>query len=401
MSELALKGGTPVISVGEYKRVEWPPVDEETAEMVKELYLSRKWSFNSEAEQNFENEFAAYHNAEYGIFMVNGTVTLECALIALGIGPGDEVIVPGLTWLATAMAVVYTGATPVFADIEKDTLCLAPEAIEKAITPKTKAIIPVHLYGSMADLEKILAIAKTHNLSVVEDCAHMQGGKWNGKGAGSWGNIGSFSFQQSKTLASGEGGICITSDRELADRLYRAKHIGYSRFDAQGQAKTSPPPELICHNYRGLAISALILSRQLLGLPARLERINAFVAELRKTVGAIPGIKIQAPGRLASVQGYYALEIIFDPAIWGKASFAAAALQAEGVPIASGNYGPVYKHMLFNTARYRNTGCPNAEFAGEQALSFSHVAMEYVENIPLLEKAFWKVYENRGKLCAK
>ena len=187
-------------------------------------------------------------------------------------------------------------------------------------------------------------------------------------------------------MSSGEGGICLTNDRELADRIYRAKHIGYSRFDEQGTAKTSPPAEMICHNYRGLAISALILSRQLKELPARLKRINAFVAELRKTVGAVPGIRIQTPGRLASPQGCYALQIIFDPEIWGNAAPVGAALQAEGVPTAAGNYGPVYKHMLFNTAKYRNTGCPNADFAGLQALSFSHSCMEYLENIPLLEK---------------
>lgn len=398
MSVLACKGGSPVIELGNYKKAVWPPTDEETAEMLKELYLSGKWSFNSETEQQFEREFAEYHGAKYAVFMANGTVTLECALQALGVKPGDEVIVPGLTWVATAMSVIYVGATPVFADIEEDTCCLSPEAFERAVTPKTKAVIPVHLYGSMADVDKIIAIARARHIAVLEDCAHMHGGKWNGRGVGSWGDVGSFSFQQSKTLTSGEGGICITNDVKLADLIYRAKHIGYSRFDAQGGAKSAPPRGLLCHNYRGLAFSALLLSRQLKLLPARIERMNVFVAALRKALAEIPGVRLQAPGRLASPQGYYALEVIFDPAVWGKASSAAAALQAEGVPVSSGNYGPVYKHMLFNCGNFRNTGCPVADLMGEQAISLGHAGMEYVEMVPFIEKAFRKVYEHRSEL---
>ena len=397
MSVLACKGGTPVIDPKEYKRAPWPPVDMETAEMLKDLYLSGKWSFNSEMEQKFEQEFAEYHNAEYAVFMANGTVTLECALQALGVRPGDEVIVPGLTWIATAMAVHYVGAIPVFADIEEDTLCLSPEAFEKAITPKTRVVIPVHLYGSMANLDRIIEIADAHNIAVLEDCAHMQGGKWRGKGAGSWGAIGSFSFQQSKTLTSGEGGICITNDLELSDRLYRAKHIGYSRLDPQGAAKSAPPADLICHNYRGLAFPALLLSRQLKELPARIERMKKFAAAL-KELENIPGVRLQSPGKEASPQGYYAIEIILDPAIWGKARTAAATIHSEGIPVATGNYGPVYKHMLFNCRDFRNTGCPVSDFMGEQAFSLSHTGMEYPEMVPFIEKAFRKVYENREEL---
>lgn len=397
MSVLACKGGTPVIEAKDYKRAQWPPVDMETAEMIKELYLSGKWSFNSETEQKFEREFAEYHNAKYGIFMSNGTVTLECALSALGVKPGDEVIVPGLTWVATAMAVYYVGAVPVFADIEEDTLCLSPESFEKAITPKTKAVIPVHLYGSMANLDRIIEIADAHNIAVLEDCAHMQGGKWRNKGAGSWGAIGSFSFQQSKTLTAGEGGICITNDLELSDRLYRAKHIGYSRLDPQGAAKSAPPADLICHNYRGLAFTALLLSQQLKTLPERIERMNKFVDAL-KVIEDIPGVRLQAPGKEAAPQGYYAIEIILDPAVWGKAYPVGAALQLEGIPVATGNYGPVYKHMLFNCPNFRNTGCPVSDFMGEQAFSFGHAGMEYPEMVPMVEKAFRKVYEHRSEI---
>lgn len=193
-NQLALTGG-PALSETPLKQPAWPPVDERTAEKLKELYLSRQWSFHSPAEQEFTAEFAAYHDAEYGIFMANGTVTLQCALAALGAGKGDEVIVPALTWMATAMAAYYLGATPVFVDVEPSTLCLDPGKLEEAITPRTRAAIPVHLYGSMADMERILAICKRNDVHVVEDCAHVQGGGWNGRGVGSWGKVGSFSLQ--------------------------------------------------------------------------------------------------------------------------------------------------------------------------------------------------------------
>lgn len=204
MSKLAIDGGTPVFAA-KANVPAWPPADEETAEQLKEIYLSHAWSFYGKHEVAFNEEFAAYTGAASCAMMANGTVTLEVAMQALGIGPGDEVIVPAYTWLATGTAVVVVGATPVVVDIEPDTYCIDPVEVEKAITPKTRAIIPVHLYGSMADMDKIMEIARKHNLSVIEDCAHAHGSEWAGKHAGTLGDVGSFSFQQSKTIASGEG----------------------------------------------------------------------------------------------------------------------------------------------------------------------------------------------------
>ena len=257
MGILAINGGKPVCKEC-ITAMAWPPLFEDTADKLKELYFSRQWSFNSQAEQDFAQDYADYHGAKYGIFMANGTVTLECALLALGIGPGDEVIVPALTWIATAMAVRYVGATPVFVDIDPDTLCLEHRKLETAITSSTKAVMPVHLYGAMADLDEIKGICDKHGLFLVEDCAHMQGGKWNERGVGSWGDIGSFSFQQSKTLSCGEGGICLTNDEKLAELIYRAKHIGYDTAGFQGSANDGPPLGLDCHNYRSTAFQALI-----------------------------------------------------------------------------------------------------------------------------------------------
>ena len=368
MSKLALLGGKPV-SATNVNKIVWPPISEKTAGKLKELYLSGKWSFNSPAEQEFEKAYAKYHGAKHGIFMVNGTVTLECGLLALGVGRGDEVIIPALTWIATATAVRDVGAKPVFVDIEPTTLCMDPVKFEQAITPQTKAVIPVHLYGSMADLDKIIKIAKKHKLGVIEDCAHMQGGIWNGRGAGSWGDVGSFSFQQSKTVSAGESGICLTNDDELADRLYRAKHIGYANGAAQGGARQGPPPGLRCHNYRGNAFQALILADQLKGLGKLIGTYNRSAAAIEKTVAGLRGVRVQARGGKADSQGYYCLVLIFDSAPLQAVPLSniVAALNAEGLGC-GGTYGPVYKHMLFNMEKndYRIDGgaCPVAEGIG-------------------------------------
>lgn len=367
---LALFGGTPAREKS-MPDPSWPPINETTADRLREVYMSGQWSFNSPAEQEFEKAFAEYHGAKHGISMVNGTVTLEAALAVNGVGPGDEVIVPALTWMATAMAVHYVGATPVFVDIEPTTLCLDPQKVEEAITSKTRAIIPVHLYGGMADMEKLLAIAAKHDLALIEDCAHMQGGKWDGRGVGSWGSVGSFSFQQSKTVASGEGGICLTNDDELADKLYKFKHIGYGRGAAQGGAQQGPPEGLACHNYRFTGLQAVILSEQVKQLGDLIGRMNRNADTLESELGNIEGLRFQSRGRLASPQGYYAWMMIFDEGpladLPGQAIVEAAG--AENIPVGS-TYGPVYKHMLFNLSedKYRiaDGGCPVADTIGAQ-----------------------------------
>lgn len=348
MSKLALLGGEAVCKTGVIPP--WPPVSEETAKKLVEVYMSRKWSFGGPQETAFAEEYAAYHDAAYGIFMANGTVTLEVALHAMGVGEGDEVIVPAYTWMATAMAAKYVGAKIVFVDVEPDTLCLDPKKIEEAITPATKAIIPVHILGSMADMEDIMAIADKHGLYVIEDCAHMQGGKWNGKGVGSWGHVGSFSFQESKTVSSGEGGICITNDAELAEKMARIKHIGYPVGGVQGQAMSRPQEGLVCHNYRGLEFQGVILRDQLKGLDALLEKYNESAKAVAAAVDGVEGVRIQSPGRLATRQGYYGLGLMFDEGELADVPIGVIreALVKEGFTGLGSVYGPVTDHTLFN-----------------------------------------------------
>jgi dTDP-4-amino-4,6-dideoxygalactose transaminase len=376
MSKLALLGGRPTIEPALELRALWPPVDEATGRKLQDLYLSRRWTAFDDTEGLFTQAFAQHHGTQHGIFMINGTVTLQCALGAYGIGPGDEVIVPALTWYATAMAVHYVGAQPVFVDIDRETLCMDPDKMESAITPRTKAVIPVHLYGSMADMERILAIARKHGLRVIEDCAHMHGGIWDGKGIGSIGDVGSFSFQQSKTMASGEGGICITNDAYAAERMFRMKQIGYGPGERPNNIRIGPPTGLLCYPFRATAFQALILLEQLKTLDARLERYRKAAEYLEGRLRQTTRIRFQTRGRKAQRQGYFGWVMIFDDPEYDDIplSVIQQALVAEGLP-ALPTWDPVYRFILFNLqpGTYRiDQPCSVTEHVGRRILWLLH-----------------------------
>ena len=389
MSNLALLGGNPVSSKDLSSLVSWPPVKDSTGEKLLALYHSKNWGFGNNVEEEFAQAFANYQGAKHGILMANGTVTLESAMRALGIGPGDEVIVPAFTWLSTAMAVSYLGATPVIVDVEKDTLCIDPEKVRAALSPKTKAIIPVHIYSSMADMDAILAIAKEYDLKVIEDCAQMPGGMWDGKGVGSMGDVGSFSFQQAKHLASGEGGICITNDDALAERLFRLKHIGYGPGVAQGLADSGPEEGLTCRNYRITAFQALVLNEQLNDFPKLLEQHRDSIDYIASRLLSSTNIRAQQHGRKATAKSYYVWPLIFDHADFDGISMKTLleALKAEGLPLVK-TAAPVHQHVLFNLNKnlYRmdSGGCPIAEVAHDRSLALYHQWL--ILERPVIEK---------------
>ncbi len=205
MSKLAIRGGRPIRDAKAKPWPRWPVWGDEEREGLLEVLESGHWSYNGPKEQEFNQAFAEFIGTQYAISAANGTVTLQLALEACGIGLGDEVIVPGLTWQATAAAVLDVNALPILVDVAEDTWCMDPQRVAEAITARTKAIMPVHLYGSFVDMDTIMAIAREHGLRVIEDCAHKHGGEWNGQKAGSIGDIGSFSFQLSKLMTAGEG----------------------------------------------------------------------------------------------------------------------------------------------------------------------------------------------------
>jgi|LWDU01.1.fsa_nt_gi perosamine synthetase len=233
-----------------------------------DAFMSTWISSRGEYINKFESSFSSYSDCKYGIAVSNGTNALHLALVALGIGIGDEVIVPDLTFAATINAVLNANATPVIVDIERDSWCIDPTEIERAITPKTKAIIPVHLYGQPCDMHSIMRIAKTHNLRVIEDCAEAHGATFSGRKVGSFGDIGCFSFYGNKIITTGEGGMCTTNTHELDDKMRILRDHGMSRTKKYWH-------DVVGFNYRMTNLQAAI------GL-AQFERIDA-IHENRKS----------------------------------------------------------------------------------------------------------------------
>jgi dTDP-4-amino-4,6-dideoxygalactose transaminase len=221
MGELAITGGSrtkkkafPV----------WPVYDETERQALMEVLESRVWWRTPGTKTlAFEKEFAAFHNAKHGIAVTNGTAALEVAMMALGVGPGDEVIVPNFTFVATASAVLAAGAMPVMVDVLAQTHCLDPALAEAAITSRTRAIVAVHIGGNPADLDMLGAIAVKHGLALIEDCAHAHGSEWKGRRVGAIGTAGTFSFQMGKLMTAGEGGIVVTDD-DAFERQARSVH---------------------------------------------------------------------------------------------------------------------------------------------------------------------------------
>lgn len=231
---------------------------------LTDAFLSTWVSSTGEYIDKFERMFADYCGTKYGIATSNGTTAIHLALLALGIGEGDEVIVPDITFAATINAVLYVGATPVIVDIEEDGWCISPEEIRKAITPKTKAIIPVHIYGQACDMGQIMDIAREYNLYVIEDCAEAHGAEYKGQRVGSFGHINCFSFFGNKVITTGEGGMCLTNDKEFADRIRLYKDHGMSKNRRYYH-------EVVGYNYRMTNLQAAI------GV-AQLERMDEILA---------------------------------------------------------------------------------------------------------------------------
>jgi perosamine synthetase len=254
----------------------------------------------------FEDKFREFTGAKYAIATSSCTGAIHMGLSALGIGYGDEVILADTNWIASAAPISYLGAKPVFVDILPDTWCLDPEKVEAAITPKTKAIIAVHIYGNLCEMDKLLATGEKYNIPVVEDAAEAIGSKWQGKHAGTLGKFGSFSFHGTKTITTGEGGMFITNDQQLYEKVLTLSNHGR----AKGQTKQFWPDEL-GFKYKISNIQAAI------GL-GQIERINDLVTRKRKIfeyyktqLGNLSGISMN-PEKQNTVNGYWMPTVVFD-----------------------------------------------------------------------------------------
>src|SRR5919199_3136172 len=331
MPHLAIAGGTPVRTKA---YPQWPVWDQQEIDAVTAVIRSGQWGGFPEPgphAASFAAAFGAFQGARHGICMANGTVTMIVALRAAGIQLGDEVIVPAYTFAATAYAPLEAGAIPVIVDIDPETLCIDPKAIEAAITPRTRAIIPVHLASLMADMDAIMEIARRHNLVVVEDCAHAHGARWRDQGAGSIGDFGSFSMQSSKLMTSGEGGILLTNDDGYAETCHSLIDCGRPK-DPKGKHYH------LGANLRLSELQAALLEVGLTRLADQTARREENAAYLDEALSEVPGVRVLRRDDRLTQRAVFQYCWAIDAATFGGANNArvCAALCAEGIPVGPG-----------------------------------------------------------------
>ncbi|MEQ1472771.1 MAG: DegT/DnrJ/EryC1/StrS family aminotransferase [Candidatus Acidiferrum sp.] len=350
MGKLAISGGK---KTKQKAFPPWPQFDDRERQAVQEVLESRVWWRTPGTKTlQFEKEFARFHGAKHGIAVTNGTAALEVTMSGLGIVPGDEVIVPDFTFVATAGAVLYAGALPVTVDVSPETYCIDVNLAEAAITSRTKAIIAVHMGGHPADLDALGALAKRKGIALIEDSSHAHASEWKGQKIGAHGRAGTFSFQSSKLMTAGEGGIIITND-DVFEKQARSVH----------DCGRMPGEWFYSHfingsNYRLSEWQGAVLSAQLTRLNEQTQWRHQNARLLDKLLSQIPGITPQALDPRCTRNGQYAY--IFHV---NAKEFAGAgterliqAMNAEGIPNQA-SYPPVHALALFQNGEYRKRLC--------------------------------------------
>jgi dTDP-4-amino-4,6-dideoxygalactose transaminase len=402
---LALLGGTPV---RQQPFPAWPVFGrEEEARLLRTLRSGLWGTLDGPEVAEFETRFAAMHGCRHGIGVVNGTVSLRIALLAAGIRAGDEVIVPPYTFFSTASAVVEANAVPVFADVDLETFNLDPKAVEAAVTPRTRAIIPVHFAGQPADMDAIVAHATARGLTVIEDAAHAHGASHRGRPAGSLGHMASFSFQSSKNLTAGEGGILTTNDDALAEACRSIHNCGrrtggvwYEHHSVSG-------------NYRLGEFQGAILNCQLDRLSEQTATRDRNGQTLAARLARLPGVYPQSRPATCTRHSHHLFMLRLVAAEFGAPRDAVlAALEAEGIPCSAGYGFPLYEQPIFrdkafgpylpDAARldYRATRCPNSELICRQCVWLGQdLFLGPQADTDDIAAAFEKVYEHRAALA--
>ena len=327
----------------------WPQFDDDERHALNEVLESRIWWRTPGTKTlAFEQAFAAYHGARHGIAVTNGTAALEVTLAALGVGHGDEVIVPNFTFIATASAVLFVNALPVLVDVDRESYCLDPELAEAAITPRTKAIIAVHMGGHPADLDRLQEVAKRHGIALIEDAAHAPGSEWRGHKIGTFGKAATFSFQASKLMTAGEGGAILSNDDDFERQARSVHDCGrlpgewfYSHFNYGS-------------NYRLSEWQGAVLGVQLSRLEKQTRHRHLNGRLLDRLLAQIPGITPQTCDPRCTLNGQYAYIFHVDASQFAGITTGnfIAALNAEGIPTQA-SYPPLHAMDCFRSGAYR------------------------------------------------
>lgn len=365
MAVLAINGGAPV---RQKPFPHWPVFDKREEDALLQVLHSGKWwrfAFGQGVElaepeagersqvAMFQEEFARYHGCKYGVAAANGTGTLEIGIRALRLGIGDEIIVPAYTYVASATCVLQNNLVPIFVDIDADTYNIDPDRVEQAMTDRTRAIEVVHFGGQPADMDRIVEIADKHNIPVIEDAAHAHGCEWRGKKVGSLGVFSSFSFQASKNMTCGEGGIICTNDQALAAEcdslLWAGRKVGRPWYEFHS----------LGWNYRMTEFQAAILRAQLERLDEQVRHRERMARYLSARLCNIEGISPIVQDERVTLHGCHIYMFRYhEPTLGVPRKKFIEALEAEGIPAFSGYTFPLYKNPMFLEKRFINGSFP-------------------------------------------
>ena len=404
--KLALLGGAPVRT---RPFASWPIFGKAEEKRLLRTLRSGKWGRLQGPEvAEFESRFASMHGCKHGIAVVNGTVSLRIGLLAAGIRAEDEIIIPPYTFFSTASAVIEANAIPVFADIDPDTFNLDPRAVAAAITPRTRAIIPVHFAGLPADIDPIMAIAKRRKLIVIEDAAHAHGASYQKRPAGSLGHMASFSFQSSKNMTSGEGGIITTNDNALAASCRSIQNCGRIPTGVWYEH------HVISGNYRLGEFQGAVLNGQLDRLEAQTQTRDRNGRYLAARLADLPGIHPQKRSADCTRHSYHLFMLRLDAVEFGAPRAAVLkALAAEGVPCSAGygfslHHQPMFRNRAFGPylprastkLNYKKVHCPNSDLlCREQCIWLEQgIFLGSRSDIDDAARAFEKIHEHGGAL---
>ena len=398
MGKLALKGGTPLRTRPFHQ---WPIVTDEIVNAATEVAASGLWGHTvvaTERSEQFRSELTSYFGVDYAILTTSGSTALELALRDLGVTYGDEVITPACTWCATNLAAVVVGADPVFVDADLRNYCIDPDKIEEAITPHTKAIIVVHIGGYVCDMDRVMEIANNYDLPVIEDCAQAHGSRYKGKLVGSIGAFGCFSFERSKLMTAGEGGMVITSDRYVSDPPH-----GNLVGGAQAEKIASTRKYRFGWNYRMTEFQVALLLPQLQTLEEqRCKRVEN-AEYLKRRLAEIDGVEALEQ---SLEQNYYSYLFRYDPVYFNevpKSTFQEA-LRAEGITLfaSPSDQGPSYRSQFFYSPRkdYGEVYCPVTEKIFEESIGMpaTWMLLGEKEDMNDIIDAIIKIKENSDEL---
>jgi dTDP-4-amino-4,6-dideoxygalactose transaminase len=368
-AQLAIHGGVPAVN---RPAPSWPEVNDDDRRAIIAVLESKVWGGYHPAVAELEARMAAAHGAAHGIAVANGTVSLEIALTAVGVRPGDEVIVPPISFVASASAIARVGAIPVFADVDPETINLDSQRAAAAITRRTRAIVLVHFGGHPADLDGFGELAREHRLALIEDCAHAPGAAWRGKPIGGFGAFGSFSFQASKNLTAGEGGLLVTSNAQFAEIARSIAHQGRRPGGAWYEHVR------LGTNARLTGFQAALLLSQLSRLPAQVRRREDAARRLRDGLRGVEGliaIPLTRDPRV-DAHAYHIFSMRLDPDRFGASrDQVVAALVAEGVPATTSYPHPLYRNRLFEAHEHRVEDCSHAEAYCRDGVWLPHQAL--------------------------